>query len=238
MAKRHPITNIDDPRWVRAISHPLRIRLLAMLDEDAASPVVLANKLEQPLGTVAYHVRLLYDLGLLTLVSTRQRRGATEHYYRTKDHPRFTDRAWAQLDVVAKQRVLTAVLNEAHEYATRSAAAGGFDAPDAHFTRTPFKLDAQGWTELAAASKRWLEEAADIEHAAAGRLATDPHSGVDVGLVILLFEAFAFSASESPKGEAPATRTGAHQKSARAPKTAQRSSRGPAAPQRASPSGG
>jgi hypothetical protein len=48
MAKPRPITNINDPRWVRAISHPLRIRLLAMLDEETASPVVLANKLGQP----------------------------------------------------------------------------------------------------------------------------------------------------------------------------------------------
>jgi len=35
---------------VRAISHPIRIRLLAMLDEEAASPVILASKLNQPLG--------------------------------------------------------------------------------------------------------------------------------------------------------------------------------------------
>ncbi|MGH8163328.1 MAG: hypothetical protein ACREP1_03225, partial [Rhodanobacteraceae bacterium] len=183
-----------------------------MLDAEAASPVLLATKLEQPLGTIAYHVRVLYDLGLLDLVGTRQRRGATEHYYRTKDHPRFTDHAWDQLDVVAKQRVLTAVLNEAHEYATRSAAAGGFDAPDAHFTRTPFKLDDEGWTELAKASKRWLEEAADIEHAAAGRLEADPHSAVDVGLVILLFEALAFSAGDPAKSERAERRPDGRQK--------------------------
>lgn len=34
----------------------------------------------------------------------------------------FTDDAWERLDVVAKQRALTAVLNEAHDYASRSAA--------------------------------------------------------------------------------------------------------------------
>ena len=52
-----PLTDLADPRWSRAIAHPLRVRLLAMLDEQAASPVVLANKLDQPLGTVSYHVR-------------------------------------------------------------------------------------------------------------------------------------------------------------------------------------
>jgi hypothetical protein len=165
-----------------------------MLDEAAASPVMLANKLEQPLGTIAYHVRTLYDLGLLDLVSTRQRRGATEHYYRTKAHPRFTDDAWAELDTVSKQRVLTAILIRAHEYATRAAAAGGFDAADAHFTTTPLTLDAEGWTELAKTTKKWLAETAQIEREAAARLATDPHSAIDVGLVILLFEAHPFSA--------------------------------------------
>ena len=28
-----PIKNIDDPRYVKAMSHPLRVRILAMLDE-------------------------------------------------------------------------------------------------------------------------------------------------------------------------------------------------------------
>ena len=28
-----PITNIDDPRYVKALSHPLRVRILAMLQE-------------------------------------------------------------------------------------------------------------------------------------------------------------------------------------------------------------
>lgn len=164
-----------------------------MLDEEPASPVVLAKKLEQPLGTIAYHVRTLYDLGLLELVSTRQRRGATEHYYRTTAHPRFSDEAWARLDGISKQRILTGLLSKAYEYAFRSAAAGGFDPHDAHFTSTPMKLDARGWTRLAKATKKWLEEAARIEREAAGRLARDPHSAIDVGLVLLLFEALPFS---------------------------------------------
>src|ERR1700679_1269985 len=105
MPNQEPVTNITDPRWLRAISHPIRIRLLSMLDEEPSSPVILASKLDQPLGTIAYHVRTLYDLGLLKLVSTRQRRGATEHYYQTTAHPRSTADAWDELDGVSKQRV-------------------------------------------------------------------------------------------------------------------------------------
>ena len=197
VAEPPPITNIDDPRWVRAIAHPLRIRLLAMLDERSASPASLAQKFEQhSLGTISYHVRVLYDLGLLELVSTRQRRGATEHFYRARAHPRFSDEAWSRLDTVPKQRMITAALAQIHDYAIRSAAVGGFDAADAHFTRTPLKLDAQGWAEIAEAAKDWLRETARIESSAAKRLASEPDAALDVGLVILLFEALPFSAEE------------------------------------------
>ena len=54
-----PITSIDDPRYVKAMSHPLRVRILALLDERIASPVELAGWLDATLGTSAYHVRTL-----------------------------------------------------------------------------------------------------------------------------------------------------------------------------------
>jgi DNA-binding transcriptional ArsR family regulator len=207
MPNQEPVTNITDPRWLRAISHPIRIRLLAMLEEEPASPVILASKLDQPLGTIAYHVRTLYDLGLLKLVSTRQRRGATEHYYKTTGHPHATDEAWDQLNSVSKQRLLTAVLARANDYAVRSAAAGGFDTKDSHITVSALKLDAKGWAALAKETKKWLAKAEQLEKEAAERLEADPDSKIDVGLNIMLFEALPFSAdapAEKPKASAGA----------------------------------
>jgi DNA-binding transcriptional ArsR family regulator len=196
MPNQEPVTNITDPRWLRAISHPIRIRLLAMLDEEAASPVILASKLNQPLGTIAYHVRTLYDLGLLKLVSTRQRRGATEHYYKTTGHPQSSEEAWEGLDTISKQRLLTALIAKATDYATRSAAAGGFDAKEAHISTNALKLDQKGWDALAKESKKWLAKAEQIERESAERLAADePESETTtVGLTLMLFEALPFSA--------------------------------------------
>jgi hypothetical protein len=182
------------------------MRVLAMLDEEAASPAVLGGKLDLPVSRVAYHVRLLHDLGLIELVSTRQRRGAIEHYYKTRQHPRFTDDAWEGLDVVSKQRVLTGILDNAHEYAKRSAAAGGFDEADAHFTITRMKLDEEAWRQIASLSKLWLEEVAAVEADAAARIAKDPHNSTDVGLIIQLFKAIPFSAALPRKVTRPQTR--------------------------------
>jgi len=90
---RGPVPELEDPRYAKALAHPLRVRILAMLEERDASPVQLAGRLEAPLGTVAYHVRTLERLGLIEMVATHQRRGATEHVYATRRHPRLSRRA-------------------------------------------------------------------------------------------------------------------------------------------------
>ena len=190
-----PITDIDDPRYVKALAHPLRIRILAMLADRSASPVQLAGKLDATLGTVAYHVRTLHSLGLVELVDTRQRRGATEHYYRAREHPRFPDDAWSGLAPVAKQRMLSAMLQQIGEYVTGSAAAGGFDRSEAHMTRSVLRLDERGWQQLVTATRKWLREAERIEESAAARIAKvsdgdgdGDRADLDVGLVVMLFE--------------------------------------------------
>lgn len=194
VARPKPITNISDSRYAKALGHPLRVRILAMLEEERASPVILAEKLGEPLGVVAYHVRTLKALGLIHLVGTRKRRGATEHYYKAHEHPRITDQAWDALSIVARQRLLSAMLQQIGEYATGSAAAGGFDRADAHITRTAMRLDEQGWSDLAQATKGWLAEASRIEAEAQARI-DDGEAGhvLDAGLVLLLFEAMPFS---------------------------------------------
>jgi DNA-binding transcriptional ArsR family regulator len=195
MPRRAPITTIDDPRYLKAVSHPVRVRILAMLDEGPASPKVLADRLGISLGVVAYHVRTLHELDLLKLVGTRQRRGATEHMYATVARPSFSDDAWAGMEPVAKQRLLGAMLRQIGEYANSSAAAGGFDRSDANISRLSLKLDDKGWTQLAAASKKWLAEVQRIEDGVRKRLKKpgDEHALTDVGLVVLLFEALPIS---------------------------------------------
>jgi len=175
-----------------------------MLDDAAASPVLLAAKLDQPLGTIAYHVRTLYDLGLLELVSTRQRRGATEHYYRTTARPRSSADEWEQLDGVSKQRLLTALIAKATDSATRSAAAGGFDSAEAHISTTAVTLDGEGWRALAAEVRQWLVRVEEIERESATRLAVSADDAINVGVTLMTFEGLPFRALASTDGHVSA----------------------------------
>lgn len=202
-----PVTTIDDPRYVKALSHPLRVRILAILEEGEASPVRLAELLDATLGTVAYHVRTLHGLGLLELVRETRRRGAIEHTYRARGRPTISDEAWAHAPTIAKQALIGASLQQLSEYARASAAAGGFDGADSHLTRTVLRLDARGWEELARACGRLLEEAEQLQAAAAERLSGESHpddAARRVALVMLLFEGLRLNTP--PASRARATR--------------------------------
>lgn len=69
----------------RATAHPLRISILEILGLDGGrtlSPSDLSQELQIPLSNTNYHVTELAKAGLIELVSQRQVRGATEHFYR------------------------------------------------------------------------------------------------------------------------------------------------------------
>jgi DNA-binding transcriptional ArsR family regulator len=197
------ITSIDDPRYVKAMSHPLRVRILAMLDERKASPNQLAGWLEASLGTVAYHVRTLLQLGLIELVDETRVRGAVEHHYRSVARPSVSADAWAQASPIAKQAAVGSSLEVIGEYARLSAAAGGFDRSEAQLRRTLLKLDARGFSQLSKAIEKLLERAEKIEGDAAKRLGSDPQDVVEAGLALMLFEAAQLSSEKSGAGTGP-----------------------------------
>ena len=199
------ITSIDDPRFVKAMSHPLRVRILAMLDERKASPNQLAGWLDASLGTVAYHVRTLLQLGLIELVDETRVRGAVEHHYRAVARPTVSAEAWLEASPIAKQAAVGSSLEVIGEYARLSAAAGGFDRSDAQLRRALLKLDARGFAQLSKAIEKLLERLEKIEGDAAKRIGSDPHAEdvIETGLGVLLFEAARLSSEPAGAGTGP-----------------------------------
>ena len=72
---------LTEPLQVRAISHPLRTTILSLLHERAASVTELAVALGRPKSTVAHHVKVLNEAGLIQVVRTRQVRAIEERFY-------------------------------------------------------------------------------------------------------------------------------------------------------------
>jgi DNA-binding transcriptional ArsR family regulator len=69
------------PSQVKAISHPVRTTILGLLHERAATVTELAVALERPKSTVAHHVKVLTEAGLVQVVRTRRVRAIEERFY-------------------------------------------------------------------------------------------------------------------------------------------------------------
>ncbi|MDP9444379.1 MAG: helix-turn-helix domain-containing protein [Actinomycetota bacterium] len=72
---------VTAPEQLRALADPLRATLLELLLERAATVTEMAQAVDRPKSTVAYHVNLLVDAGLFRVVRTRRVRAIEERYY-------------------------------------------------------------------------------------------------------------------------------------------------------------
>jgi DNA-binding transcriptional ArsR family regulator len=176
--------DIADPRVIKALSHPLRVQILGMLDGTVRSPKEIASELSEPLGNVSYHVRTLADLGLIELVKKVPRRGAIEHYYRAPERHVITDDEWVQLPRSVRRTVAGSLLAQISTDVGDGAAKGAFDADDAHLSRTVVHVDEAGRRKLADELAKFLDRAMKIGEASKN----GNEELVDMNLVFMLFE--------------------------------------------------
>jgi DNA-binding transcriptional ArsR family regulator len=143
-----PKKNVE-PLIAKAFAHPLRVRILSVLNERVASPNLLSKELDESLNLVSYHVRVLEKYGCIELVETKPRRGATEHFYRATKRQLLSDPEWARFE--------------------------GLE--DRHLSRTPMVLDDRGWKDVATLLTETVEQLAEIQALALKRLEKSGEQG-------------------------------------------------------------
>ena len=191
-----PRDQIIDPRLIKVLAHPLRVRILAILEQRVASPSEIAGELEASLGVVSYHVRRLEALGLIKLVRKTPRRGAVEHYYRADAQHHIPDEAWAQVPDIVRRAMAGATLGEISARVNAAAAEGGFSRDDAHLSLTKMALDEQGWEAISKELAKLLERVDRIQAESHERLRKDDHVGERHAMVsMMLFESADVSAA-------------------------------------------
>jgi DNA-binding transcriptional ArsR family regulator len=76
-----PSVDADTPQRLKAIAEPVRGLILDLVLDRAATVTELAAALDRPKSSVAYHVDVLVDAGLLQVVRTRRVRAIEERFY-------------------------------------------------------------------------------------------------------------------------------------------------------------
>jgi DNA-binding transcriptional ArsR family regulator len=76
-----PEVRADTPTQLKALGHPVRNAILHMVVERAATASEMARATGKSHGTIAHHLKVLEEAGLLRVVRTRQVRGITESFW-------------------------------------------------------------------------------------------------------------------------------------------------------------
>ena len=189
-----------DQKMVRALAHPVRIRILEILSERVASPNMLAAELDTGLSHVSYHTRTLQRCGCLELVETAQRRGATEHFYKAKPHAFIGSRTWRQVPRSIRGGITAASLQTFIDKAVAALESGRIDdREDTTFTWMPLHLDQQGWNEVNSILDDATERILEAQEASKRRATESGHDERAISAVVALAN---FETGRSRPGEA------------------------------------
>jgi DNA-binding transcriptional ArsR family regulator len=183
------INDIDDPRIIKALAHPLRIRIISILERRSATPKEMAELLNVPLENLSYHVRTLRDFGFIELEELRMVRGAVEHRYTLSAQPRVTAEAWARLPAIVREALDQAQLSQIWDIVAAAAAQHKLDRPESNVTKRFAMLDEPAFAEASALLTETWERLVEIEGAARERIRRHETEEVPAFLITMLFDA-------------------------------------------------
>jgi predicted transcriptional regulator len=91
-----------DPRLIKALGHPLREHILAVLNERIASATEIGRELDLRVEDIYHHFRVLERTGCIELVETRQRRGGHEHFFQATTCLLIDDNDWDRVPATVR----------------------------------------------------------------------------------------------------------------------------------------
>jgi DNA-binding transcriptional ArsR family regulator len=189
------------------MAHPLRVRILNRMNTRPApwSPRELEDELDEELGLVSYHVKVLKDLELIELAKTAPVRGAVEHFYRAVERA-FVPSELAKLIPTGAGRLAGMdILEDLDKDLRASLKLDRFFARDDwHASWTPTHLDDQGCQDAEIAGDSFVERILEIQAEARKRNAERLRSGASEELIPVSAAALIFGSGEGIKTKAAA----------------------------------
>lgn len=81
MPELPPTVNITTPLQFKAMSDPIRSKILAIIQNQPATAKQIATRLDASTGAIGHHLRVLEEAGLAKVVARRLVRGIVAKYY-------------------------------------------------------------------------------------------------------------------------------------------------------------
>lgn len=178
-----------DPRLIRALGHPVREHILAVLNERVASGKEIGDEIGADVSAFYHHFEELEKFGCIERVDTRQRRGCKEHRFKAKQTLFFDDARWHGMPATIKADMSASSLQYLIDDVIEALEAGTLNPHDMpHVSWIPALLDAQGWVEVRALMNETLTRLGAVQQEAADRLALADGTAVRASVAMLAYE--------------------------------------------------
>jgi hypothetical protein len=184
---------VIDPRFVRAISSPLRVEIMVECTLAPTSPT--QAKARRPgdhpsLQAISHHFRVLVECEVIEeAFSRRGPRGPKETFYRATARALFSESLFKKLPEAVKGSLSATIIATFNERAEQSLLANTLDSHDArHLTWTPLVLDLSGFLELNAKLDEIFESLPVEQMAAAQRCKASGERPMQVTVGMFAFE--------------------------------------------------
>jgi hypothetical protein len=162
-----------DVRLMKALAHPMRIRIAAELNKPGrvTSPSKFATEHNLRLSQVGYHFKELAKLGCLTVVEERPVHGSTEHFYKASRRILFHSDEWSGLPEIFKNSIAASALSDFLLASREAIEAGTFAArDDSQFVWLTARVDELGWVKAVGIIADALEQLLALEKECEPRL--------------------------------------------------------------------
>ena len=194
------VTNRDTPpkevnkattKMLRAGWHTVQFKSLHILTERVASPKEIAIELGMTAakaGYVSYHIKELLARGLVELVRTEPRRGASEHFYRATAPLIVMDGDAERMSFEERLAFSCWIISCINGDFAKAIHAGTIDERvDRHLSRFPLHLDEEGYFDLVGEHNRLFNQTLEIAAESRERQAESGEAGMPVSAVMGCF---------------------------------------------------
>jgi DNA-binding transcriptional ArsR family regulator len=137
-----------DPGFVKAISHPLRVEILA---ECSLAPISVPEFRDrrgrgQSRQNIEHHFGILLRSGAIEVVDVRRERGGRARYFAATARALFSEDDFNRIPPALRGGLSATACSTLYERIQESLLAGTLDAhPERHLTWSPLELDWEGF---------------------------------------------------------------------------------------------
>ena len=137
-------------RLAKAMAHPVRVRILEIMNERPVAPAEVSAAIGTPVSNVAYHFRTLLELECVEVVAQQLVRGSIKTTYRSRTNLMFDDLCFRTLPPGDRAGITVATLKALYRRASDAIEANTFDIQaDSHLSVTTLSLRWEAWEEIA-----------------------------------------------------------------------------------------